>query len=270
MIELGASTLGFRHVPLEVALNEIQSQGFRSVDLCAYPSYCPHFNPAGTSEADIQQLKDSLGTRGLHIAAINAGFGDFGSPDSHEQAMAYTRASIDLAARLGAYTVTTQSGIEPVPTEWLAVARSIVPDLRALGDYASDRGLELTLELHKTKLMANSEQSLLLMELVDHPNVGVALDPSHITYAGEKADQVALKLGKHIKHVHLRDGVGKNIMVVPGDGTVDFASLARALEQIGYARVAVIELEYEHALADEVRPDLARAKALLGRFFQAA
>lgn len=140
--------------------------------------------------------------------------------------------------------------------------------MRELGNYAADLGLDLRLELHKDLLMANSQQSLDLMELVNHPNVGVALDPSHITYTGEKADEVALKLGKHVKHVHLRDGIGKNIMVVSGDGTVDFSALAKALEKIGYKKVAVIELEYENAKADQVRPDLARAKAHLEKSFQ--
>ena len=51
------------------------------------------------------------------------------------------------------------------------------------------------------------------MELVDHPAVGIDLDPSHATYG---------------------------------------------------------ELEYEEATAAEVRPDLARAKALLARDFAVA
>ena len=50
-----------------------------------------------------------------------------------------------------------------------------------------------------------------------------------------------------VKHVHLRDAIGQNILVVPGDGTVDFAAFACALNAIGYGGAAVIELEYEEA-----------------------
>ena len=57
---------------------------------------------------------------------------------------------------------------------------------------------------------------------------------------------------------------------MPGDGTVDFTALACALREIGYRRAAVIELEYEDARADEVRPDLGRAKELLARDFAVA
>jgi hypothetical protein len=42
------------------------------------------------------------------------------------------------------------------------------------------------------------------------------------------------------------------------------------LQSIGYERVAAIELEYEHATADQVAPDLARARAFLEESFQAA
>lgn len=270
MIELGASTLGFRHDSLDVALQEIKNEGFRSIDIAMYPSYCPHFNPFTASESGKEKLKARVSDLGLKIATLNAGDGILGSPDHREIAINFAKVTMQLAKQLGAYAITMQSGIEPNPEQWFEVAKGVANDVRELGNYAADLGLDLTLELHKDLLMANTQQSLDLMELVNHSNVGVALDPSHITYAGEKADEVALKLGKHVKHVHLRDGVGKNIMVVPGDGTVDFAALARALEKIGYNKVAVIELEYETAKAEQVRPDLARAKAHLGKSFQTA
>jgi sugar phosphate isomerase/epimerase len=78
---------------------------------------------------------------------------------------------------------------------------------------------------------------------------------------------VARQLGRHVKHVHLRDGIGQNILVVPGDGVVDFAALAHALCEIGYDRAAVIELEYEYARADQVRDDLKRARSVVGQAF---
>jgi fructoselysine 3-epimerase len=270
MIELGASTLGFRHDSLDIALQEIKDAGFEFIDIAMYPSYCPHFNPLTASEGEKEKLQTKVNDLSLKVATLNAGDGILGSPEHREIAITFAKASMKLAKTLGAYAITMQSGIEPKPEQWFEVAKGVANDVRDLGNYAADLGLDLTLELHKDLLMANTQQSLDLMELVNHPNVGVALDPSHITYAGEKADEVALKLDRHVKHVHLRDGIGKNIMVVPGDGTVDFAALARALEKTGYNRIATIELEYENARAEQVRPDLLRAKAHLEKSFRAA
>jgi sugar phosphate isomerase/epimerase len=270
MIPLGCSTLGFRFDPLNVALDEIAAAGFDLVDVAMYPGYCPHFNPMTATDAERAALRRRLADLGLRLATINATDGLLGRPDERDRAMAYARASLDLAKELGAYGVTIQSGIEPNPGEWPAVARAVAADLRELGAAAEALGLELTLELHKAMLMATTREALDLMALVDHPAVGVALDPSHLTYAGEDAAASARALGGHVKHVHLRDGVGQNIMVVPGDGTVDFGELAGALREIGYQRAAAIELEYEEARAPEVRADLGRAKACIERAFTAA
>lgn len=270
MIPLGCSTLGFRFDPLEVALDEIASQGFQVIDIAMYPGYCPHFNPLTATEAEKAALEQQLADRQLTLATINATEGLLGIPAHREQAIAYARACLYMAQRLGAYGLTMQSGVEPAPGEWLDVARVVAPDLRALGDEAAALGLELTLELHKTMLMATGQEAADLMDLVDHPAVGVAIDPSHATYAGENVAEIARALGPLVKHVHLRDGIGQNIMVVPGDGTVDFHDLAVALGEIGYERAAVIELEYADARAPEVRPDLMRAKATLSQDFKVA
>lgn len=266
-MELGCSTLGFRFDPLEVALNEIKDQGFQCVDLAMYPGYCPHFNPLTATESDRERLLGALAELGLTVATLNASDGLLGVPAERQSAVEYAQASLRLAQEVGAYGVTMQSGVEPPPGEWLDVAKVVASDVRELGEYAESLGLELTLELHKSMLMATGQEAVDLMALIDHPHIGVTLDPSHATHAGEQAADVALKLGSVVKHVHLRDAIGKDIMVVPGDGAVDFAALAQALASIGYRRAAVIELEYERAKASEVRFDLARAKTVLAPIF---
>ena len=104
------------------------------------------------------------------------------------------------------------------------------------------------------------------MALVDHPQVGVALDPSHATHAGEDVAEIARKLGDRVKHVHLRDAVGKNILVVPGDGTVDFPGarprLARASATSG-RRSSSSSMSTRRP--PEVSPDLGAGQVLPGR-----
>lgn len=270
MIEIGCSTLGFRFDPLDVALAEIKAQGFRRLDVVMVPSYCPHFDALAASDAERDALRVKLSDMDFEIATLNTGAGRLGDPNQRELAIQYAQASLRLGKSLGAYAVTMQSGVETPPAEWLNVARSVASDVRELAAEAQDLDLDLTLELHKEMLMATSQQALDLMELIDHPRVGVALDPSHATHAGEQPAEVALRLGDLVKHVHLRDAIGRNILVVPGDGDVDFVALARALETIGYTRTAAIELEYEFATADTVARDLERARPVIETAFIAA
>ncbi len=214
-IPLGCSTLGFRLDPLDVALTEIAAQGIHLVDLAMYPGYSPHFNPVTASPDEQCALADDLERRGLTVATLNAGDGLLGVPASRERTVEYARASLRLAKDLGAYGVTMQSGVEPPPNEWLTVARGVADDLRILGEEAAALGLELTLELHKSMLMASQQEAVDLMDLVDHPAVGVAIDPSHATYAGENVAAIARTLGPLVKHVHLRDARGKDIWSSP-------------------------------------------------------
>ncbi|MCD6028890.1 MAG: xylose isomerase [Thermomicrobiales bacterium] len=267
MIEIGCSTLGFRFDSLDTALTEIQAQGFRRLDVVMVPSYCPHFDVLGSSENEQVELQEKLSSMGFALSTLNTGDGRLGDPARRQGAIDHARASLRLGQKLGVYAITIQSGVETPPHAWLDVARGVAADIRELAVEAESLGLDLTVELHKEALMATGQQALDLMELIDHPAAGVALDPSHATHAGENPADVARRLGDLVRHVHLRDAVGTNILVVPGDGEVDFPGFARALSEIGYGRVAAIELEYEHATAGTVRDDLARARPVIDEAF---
>lgn len=270
MIEIGCSTLGFRFDPLDTALAEIEAQGFRWLDVVMVPSYCPHFDVLASSADEQAALHETLSSKGFTLSTLNTGAGRLGDPAHRQLAIDHARACLQLARKLGAYAITIPSGIETPPDVWLEVARGVAADMRELAVEAESLGLDLTVELHKEALMATGQQALDLMELIDHPAAGVALDPSHVTHSGENPAAVARQLGDLVRHVHLRDAIGTNILVVPGEGEVDFREFAHALSDIGYNRVASIELEYAYALADTVRGDLARARPVIEEAFAAA
>src|SRR5215207_9522098 len=96
-IPLGCSTLGFRFDPLDVALREVAAQGFHLADIAMYPSYCPHFNPLIATPAETDALQAQLDAHGLSVATLNATDGLLGIADQREQAIAYARASLQLA-----------------------------------------------------------------------------------------------------------------------------------------------------------------------------
>ena len=101
MIEIGASTLGFRHDSLDVALHEIARQGFRMVDVVMIPSYCPHFNPVTAGAAEKEALKEQLSELELRVAALNVGEGLLGIPKQREAAMTFSRASAGICRATG-------------------------------------------------------------------------------------------------------------------------------------------------------------------------
>ena len=127
----------------------------------------------------------------------------------------------------------------------------------ALSEIEGSHGVDIGINASGTDAGINlALEAADLTTQVDHPTVAVALDTGPATFACEDLTQIARSLGNLVGHVHLRDAIGQHILVVPGDGTVDFAALACAVDEIGYWRAAVVELEYEVATAAEVRPDL--------------
>jgi sugar phosphate isomerase/epimerase len=263
-MRLGASTLGFRHDSMDVALDAIASAGFVHVDLAVISSYCPQFDVMNGTSAEIVALGEKLAAKGLKPVTLNAGEGMFGDQSSEARALEGALKALAMAKALGCYAITVQSGPEAsAEVSWDRIADRVTPQFATLCDQAAALGLDVAVEIHKEMLVYNTETALDLADRVNHPAFGYTVDPSHLTHAGEKTEMAVRHLGALVRHVHLRDARGKDIMVVPGDGQVDFAAVARALREIGYARTCTLELEYEHARAPQVIPDLDRARDLL-------
>lgn len=266
--ELGCSTLGWHFFDLDTALSEIKSLQFGFLDIAMIPSFCPHFDPVVATRAEKDKLKRFVTEAGFRVATLNTFSGFIGASDDRESALAFLRASLELAKELGAYGLCIQSGQPREPKDWQKAAEAFARDLQLLGTEAESLGLDIAIEVHRDMLISNSVEALKLMKLVDHPRIGITLDPCHIVYAGEDPSVVARQLGPWVRHVHLRDAIGKNTEVVPGDGSVDFAALVASLDSIGYSRPMMVELEYpaRPELA-KVRKDAERARILLKGIF---
>ena len=97
--------------------------------------------------------------------------------------------------------------------------------------------------------------------------VGLLLDTAHLVFAGGSPDDVIGRHGSRINHVHCKDvradelarsrgadrsfleSVIAGVFTVPGDGSLDFASILRALTESGYSGWLVVEAEQDPAKA---------------------
>jgi sugar phosphate isomerase/epimerase len=266
--EIGCSTLGWHFFDLDTALSEIKSLQFGLLDIAMIPSFCPHFDPVRATAAEKDALKRSVREAGFKVATLNTFSGFLGESEDRESALAFLRASLALAKEFGAYGLCIQSGKPREPEGWQKAAEALARDLQLLGTEAESLGLDIAIEVHREMLVSNSSEAMKLMKLVDHPRIGITLDPCHIVYAGEDPSVVARRLGPWVRHVHLRDAIGKNTEVVPGDGSVDFAALVASLDSIGYSRPMMLELEYPARPGPgAVRADAERARKLLKGIF---
>lgn len=115
-----------------------------------------------------------------------------------------------------------------------------VENFRQYAEWAEPYGLTIAIENMREKIQGRRfgggpEDLLELIEQLAHPIFGICWDTGHANISG--VDQVeALRLvGPYLKALHINDNDGINdLHQLPGQGTIDWASLVNTLHQISY------------------------------------
>jgi sugar phosphate isomerase/epimerase len=218
--------------------------GFDTIDIFADPL-----------DIDIREkrlIKDECDAAGLPIvsvACVAVGLVDFNTSVRRFHA-ARVRAYLDLAYSLEARNVLLvlgefiwQKEVIPPAEQW----RAGVENVRALGEYAADLGLEIALELEPFALsLLNDVASMVrFLDEVDHAAVKANLDISHLALAREPASSVSALKGR-VAHAHISDCDGKvHGDLPPGRGVVDFPPYLEAIRRLEISDASIsIELEY--------------------------
>lgn len=136
--------------------------------------------------------------------------------------------------------------------------------LTKLADYLADEGLTLVYH-HHMGTVVQTEDEVDRMMASTGPAVKLLLDTGHLTWAGADPAAVARRYQDRIAHVHTKDvradiareatekdwsfldSVLAGVYTVPGDGSVDFVSVFKALPH--YSGWVVIEAEQDPKIA---------------------
>lgn len=114
-----------------------------------------------------------------------------------------------LAESLGASFIRVFGDLLPPltePTQRQQMLRQIADGLKSLGDLAGPRGLQVLIETHGD--FTASPPMVELMQLTDHPHVGVVWDTHHPwRFHGENIAETWNLLKPWTRHVHWKDSV---------------------------------------------------------------
>ena len=135
-----------------------------------------------------------------------------------------------------------QQEVIPPTEQWQTGAKNV----RELGKYAQDLGLEIALELEPFKLsLVNDVDSMVrFLDEVDDPSVKANIDISHLLLSDTKPEELRRLKDKAI-HVHISDCDGKvHGDLPPGRGVVDFIPYLQEVKELGIDGAISIELEY--------------------------
>jgi sugar phosphate isomerase/epimerase len=224
-------------------IRQTRAIGFDTIDIFA--------DPLDLTPRERKLIREECQKAGLpiiSIACVAVGLIDF-NPSVQRFHLERCRRYLDLAYEYEARNLLLVIGeyiwekqVIPPPEQWQTGVRNV----RELGKYASDLGLQIALELEpfKLSLVNNVESMLRFLQDVDHHAVRANIDISHLQLSGTPAEEVRKLKGWAI-HVHLSDCDGKvHGDLPPGRGVVDFVPYLREIKGLGIDGAISIELEY--------------------------
>lgn len=243
----GVSSLLFRELKLERALEYLKPTGFKWLDLTIVPIYCPHYDLEATRNIDDEKIAEIVKRFDFEISSLNIFPGNYNKHDYKIVDKLIIRAA-QLANKLNTRIITIPSGSPVESDRWLSSAKDISKNLNRIAKILYEEyGINLSIETpHQRTFTETLDESVRFHDVLNSQFVKCTLDTSHI--AAQELSDVSKsieKIGIHrINHIHLRDARGKNISFTPGKGDIDYLKYFQKLKESGYPGKMIFELEY--------------------------
>lgn len=247
------SSNAFRGYSLPETIQILQGIGYEGIEIMCD---APHAYPPDLDEAAMGRIVEALAESGLVVSNLNAfmlcALGDFHHPswiepdrERREQRIRHTLDCLDLAARLGVPTISTEPGGPLPPGLSVDVALEVfVEGIQRVTERAREKGVKVLVEPEPALLIERSDQFLELMERVDREWVGLNFDIGHFYCVGEDPAEKVRELKAYIGHFHLEDIAAsrEHRHLQLGEGAIDLPAVLQAITEIGYQGFVTVEL----------------------------
>lgn len=250
---LGYSTNAFVKFPLIESLDKIAQLGFKGVEIMCDQ---PHLYPPEYDSNALDAVKAVLERNQLKPTNLNSftlfAVGDTYLPswiepeaDRRRIRVDHTLACLEIAAHLGCENISVPPG-GPLEKgmgrkEALALFHQglelVLPKAEALG-------VQLLIEPEPDLLMERTSEIKPFIQEIQSPAVGINFDIGHFYCAGEDPAVALEALIEWVGHMHIEDIAPSRAHhhLIAGQGAIDFATVFKAIKQLGYSRDISLEL----------------------------
>ena len=259
-MKLAFSTNAYTRHSLLDALKGIKSAGFDGVEILAD---VPHAYPPLITPDLVREVVQTLQKLDLAVSNINCncsfGYWKDAPPEPYFEPSlispipryradrtAMILNTLDFAKEVGAANISITSGrtLGGMPPDKAAVQFS--ESIRPILDKADAVGVNVGIECEPGLFLEYVVELRQWVDDLKHPRFGANLDIGHSVVVGEKIDEAVHLLAGRIWNLHVEDLPGrKHYHMIPGEGTFDWKTLQRSLEEIRYDRFLTVEL-YTH------------------------
>ncbi len=245
-MRIGYSLWGMPQVDPEVSIPFLAQTGYQGVELAV----TPHWNTELYSLTDERKraITRLLAEHSLILSAV-AGHTSMVDLDEGQNAanMRRLRDSMDLAAEMAqpGKPAIMASLVGGRPEDWESRRELLAERVWKLGEYAASRGVILAIEPHSGTALDMPDKIVWLMERVNHPQVKLNFDISHMDVMGVSIDECVPLLVPYSVHTHVKDQRGmwpNHEFLTPGEGPFDFVHYMKAMQAAGYQGFIVAEV----------------------------
>jgi inosose dehydratase len=248
--------------PLATVLNDSRDIGFEGIEL------------GGKFPKDPRTLRPLLASYGLDLIGgwysthllIRDAAAEIEALQSHLALLEQMGSAVFIAAECSnsIHGIRTRALREqPTVSDWGRFGER----LTKVAEYVATRGLRFAYHHHLGTAVQTAEDIDAFIAHTDG-SVGFVVDTGHAALSGIQSATLIEQHPTRVTHVHCKDvrrevfddvlnsgrsfldGVLAGMFTAPGDGSVDFARVMRALTSIEYSGWVVVEAEQDPALAD--------------------
>ena len=253
-MKLAYSTNAFKRYSLNEAIRMIAEIGYEGIELLCDS---PHAYPPIFQDKEIHSFKNQIAKFRLVISNLNAftlySISDVYHPSwieddkvSRELRITHTINCIKLAKKIGAKNLSTEPGgpVRGRKTNMKYLEKLFMEGLNRVVPIAKEENIKILIEPEPNLLLENSNQFLNFIDNLSTDNVGLNFDIGHFYCVEEDPAEIIYKLSEYIEHFHLADIASNRIHnhLIPGEGSINFRSVFKAIEGIGYKGFVTVEL----------------------------
>jgi len=267
------SANAFRKYSLIDTIEILSDLGYEGIEIMAD---IPHAYPPDLNDRDIDAILATLDRCRMQISNINAFMlwaeGDTWHPSwieadgrQRQKRIDHTLRCIELAARLGAPSISTEPGgpLEGMPVE--TGLRIFREGLEAVESLARAKEVKVLIEPEPDLLIERSDQFLRFIDGLDPRVFGLNFDIGHFYCVNEDPAALVSALQGHTCHYHLEDISADRVHhhLIPGMGAIDLPAVLGEINQLDYQGFVTVELyPYEDNPVGTARKAMAYLRAL--------
>ncbi len=242
-MDIGINTLVDLDVPFDKLLALISAAGFSHLSLSHDVAHSGYHLPEGRERINRLLGEHSLKLDYIHMPLEN--YHDLSSEDPQTRLISVETVKLAILAcqeLQGSSVVIHASGRTVIGKDQMELAISGATDSALeLLEFAEGRDVGISLE----NLTANHDWQEVSLALMHDPNLSalqLCVDPCHATVANDDPLALVRQMAPRVSTTHFSDTMGEHDShLIPGEGKVDYAGVARELGRVGFNGVVDLE-----------------------------